>query len=228
MDGASRREERVITIYGYSVSGNCHKLKLLLEQMGRRLDRDYRWIETDSSKGGTRTPEYLTKNPNGKVPMLELGDGRIMVESNAILHYLAEGSEFLPDDPWQRAQALGWMFFEQYSHEPYIAVARFIRGWTPLDSPRRANELPRCLERGNQALAVMDKHLQSSDWFTGPRYGIADIALFAYTCVAHHGGFDLAQYPNVSAWLARVCATPGFVEMPEPAPENAALLAASA
>jgi glutathione S-transferase len=213
----------MLTIHGYSVSGNCHKLRLLLEQLGK----PYCWVETDSANGGTRTPEYLAKNPNGKVPMLELDDGRVLVESNAILHYLAEGTNFLSNDAWQRAQALSWMFFEQYSHEPYVAVARFIRGWTPPDSPRRANELPRCLERGHQVLAVMEKHLQSNDWFTGPHYGIADIALFAYTSVAHHGGFDLSPYPHVSAWLARVCATPDFIEMPEPALENAALLAAS-
>ena len=210
----------MITVYGYSVSGNCHKLRLLLEQLGH----EYRWVEVDSSKGETRTPEYLAKNPNGRVPMLELEDGRILVESNAILCYLAEGTRYLPADAWLRAQALSWMFFEQYSHEPYIAVARFICGWTPLDSPRRA-DLPRLRERGNQALAVMETHLQSAAWFTGADYGIADIALFAYTDVAHQGGFDLATFPQVSAWLARVRATPGFVPMPEPAPENAALLA---
>ena len=210
----------MITVYGYSVSGNCHKLRLLLEQLGH----EYRWVEVDSSQGGTRTPEYLAKNANGKVPMLELEDGRILVESNAILCYLAENSPYLPADAWLRAQALSWMFFEQYSHEPYIAVARFICGWTPLDSPRRA-DLPRLRERGNQALAVMETHLRSADWFTGANYGIADIALFAYTDVAHQGGFDLAAFPQVSAWLARVRATPGFVPMPEPAPENAALLA---
>ncbi|HET6782537.1 MAG TPA: glutathione S-transferase family protein [Pseudoxanthomonas sp.] len=212
----------MITVYGYSVSGNCHKLRLLLEQIGH----EYRWVEIDSSQGGTRTPEYLAKNANGKVPMLELEDGRILVESNAILCYLAEGTAYLPSDAWLRAQALSWLFFEQYSHEPYIAVARFICGWTPPDSPRRA-DLPRLRERGNQALAVMENHLQSADWFTGAEYGIADIALFAYTDVAHHGGFDLAAFPRVGAWLARVRATPDFVAMPEPAPENAALLAAS-
>jgi len=209
------------TVYGYTVSGNCHKVRLLLEQLGQV----YRWIEVDSSKGETRTPQYLAKNLNGKVPMLELEDGSVLVESNAILCYLAEGTSFLPGDRWQKAQALGWMFFEQYSHEPYIAVARFIRGWTPMDSPRRAAELPRCLERGHQALAVMERHLQSAPWFTGPDYGIADIALFAYTDVAHHGGFDLTPYPALRDWLARACATPGFVAMPGPAPENAALLA---
>lgn len=203
------------TVHGYSPSGNCHKVRLLLEQLGLR----YRWIETDSAGGDTRTPRYLAKNPNGKVPMLELGDGRILVESNAILYWLAEGTRFLPGDAWQRAQALSWMFFEQYSHEPYIAVARFIRGWTPLDSPRRAAELPKCLEHGRAALAVMERHLSTHSWFTGPEYGIADIALFAYTDVAHHGGFDLSAFPAIRAWLARVRATPRFVAMPDPPPE---------
>ena len=210
------------TIHGYSPSGNCHKLRLLLEQLGR----PYRWIETDSSRGETRTPQYLALNPNGKVPMLVREDGGVLVESNAILYYLAEGSAFLPDDPWMRAQALSWMFFEQYSHEPFIAVARFICGWTPLDSPRRV-ELPWLRERGHQALAVMERHLAAHEWFSGPRYGVADIALYAYTGVAEDGGFDLAPYPALRAWLGRVRATPGFLPMPPPAPENAALIAAS-
>jgi glutathione S-transferase len=133
----------MLTVYGFSPSGNCHKVRLLLEQLGR----PYRWVETDSARGATRTPEYLAKNPNGKVPILELDDGRVLAESNAILCWLADSAPasertFLPADHWQRAQALAWMFFEQYSHEPHVAVARFIRGWTPEDSPRRA-ELPR-------------------------------------------------------------------------------------
>jgi len=210
----------VITVYGMSMSGNCYKLHLLLRQLGR----DYRWIEVDSARGGTRTPGFLAKNPNGKVPIIELEDGRVLAESNAILCWLAEGSAFVPADPWQRAQALSWMFFEQYSHEPYIAVARFIRGWTPADSPRRA-DLPRLRERGQQALEVMERHLQSADWFTGPGYGIADIALFAYTHCAADGGFDLAAYPRIGAWLARVRSTPGFVPMPAVDAEAAALLA---
>ena len=133
----------MITVHGFSSSGNCHKVRLLLEQLGR----DYRWIEIDSSKGETRMPGFLAKNLNGRVPIIELDDGRILAESNAILCWLAEGTPYLPGDAWQRAQALAWMFFEQYSHEPYIAVARFIRGWTPPDSPRRAAELPRWLAR---------------------------------------------------------------------------------
>ncbi len=211
-----------VTIHGMSTSGNCHKVRLLLEQLGR----PYTWIEVDSAHGDTRTPEYLAKNPNGKVPMLERADGSVLVESNAILCWLAEDSTYLPADAWQRAQALSWLFFEQYSHEPYIAVARFIRGWTPLDSPRRA-DLPRLHERGMQALAVMEKHLAQAAWFTGPAYGVADIALFAYTHCAGEGGFDLAAFPHITDWLARVRAQPGFVPMPGVSDEVAVRLASS-
>ena len=214
----------MITVHGFSSSGNCHKVRLLLEQLGHRPGVDYRWIETDSSRGETRTPDFLAKNPNGRVPLIELDDGRHMAESNAILCWLAEGTAYFTGDAWQRAQVLSWMFFEQYSHEPYIAVARFIRGWTPADSPRRA-DLPKLRERGYQALAVMERHLLSAPWFSGMDYGIADIALFAYTDVAGEGGFDLAPYPAIRDWLARVRATPGFVAMPPPAPEAAARLA---
>ena len=210
------------TVYGFSPSGNCHKVRLLLEQLGR----PYRWIETDSSAGATRTPDYLAKNPNGKVPMLELDDGRVLVESNAILFWLAEGTPYLPDDPWARAQALSWMFFEQYSHEPFVAVARFICGWTPLDSPRRA-DLPRLRERAHAALAVMEQHLAKHAWFTGHGYGVADIALFAYTHCAPDGGIDLDAYPAIRAWLDRVSATPAFVAMPGGSADARALIAAS-
>lgn len=196
------------TIYGMKSSGNCYKLQLLLEQMAR----PYRWIDIDSAHGETRTPAFLAKNPNGKVPLLELDGGRVLAESNAILCWLGEGSSFVPVDAWQRAQMLQWLFFEQYSHEPYIAVARFIRVWLPDDHPRRA-ELPRLHERGGQALAVMDRHLSDRAFFVDDRYSIADIALFAYTHAAADGGFDLDAYPAVGAWLARVRATPHFVAM---------------
>lgn len=208
------------TVHGFSPSGNCHKVRLLLEQ----LDQPYRWVETNSAAGDTHRPEYLAKNPNGKVPMLETGDGRVLVESNAILHWLAQGSPYWPQDAWQQAQALSWMFFEQYSHEPYIAVARFIAGWTPMDSPRRM-DLPMLRQRGHAALAVMERHLATNDWFTGPAYGIADISLYAYTHVAPHGGIDLHPYPAIRAWLARVEATPGFVPMAEPDADAASLIA---
>ncbi|MGH8082405.1 MAG: glutathione S-transferase family protein [Lysobacter sp.] len=220
MAGTSQGSRAVITVHGFSYSGNCHKLRVLLEQ----LDEHYRWVEVDSSQGQTRTPEFLALNPNGRVPVVEFGDGRTLSESNAILYYLADGSEFLPTDLWQRAQALSWMNFEQYSHEPYIAVARFIAGWTPLDSPRRA-ELSRLRERGHEALAVMERHLQANDWFTGERYGIADIALHAYTDVAEHGGIALTSYPAIRGWLARVRATPRFVALPDPDPQAAQRIA---
>jgi glutathione S-transferase len=212
----------VITVYGYSPSGNCHKLRMLLGHLGR----EHHWIEIDSAHGATRTPQYLAKNPNGRVPMIELDDGRSMVESNAILAWLADGTKYFAGDAWQRAQTLSWMFFEQYSHEPYVAVARFICGWTPIDSPRRA-ELPKLRERGHQALGVMEQHLAANEWFSSLGYGVADIALFAYTHCANDGGFSLAAYPAVCAWLDRVRAQPGFVPMPPVATENIELMAHS-
>ena len=199
------------TVHGLKSSGNCYKVQLLLEQLGRT----YCWIDVDSANGATRTPEFLALNPNGRVPLLVRDDGSVLAESNAILCWLGEGTPIVPTDAWQRAQMLQWMFFEQYSHEPYIAVARFICGWLPADHPRRA-ELPRLHERGAQALAVMEKHLQGRDYFVDGGYSLADIALFAYTHAAGDGGFDLEVYPAVSAWIARVKATPRFVPMATP------------
>jgi len=196
----------MVTVYGMRASGNCFKVQLLLEQLGR----PYRWVEINSAAGETRTAGFLAKNPNGKVPLLELADGRTLAESNAILCYLAEGSALLPDDRWQRAQTMQWLFFEQYSHEPYVAVARFIAKWLPPDHPRRA-ELPRLRERGYEALDVMEKQLAQHDFIAGAGYGIADIALYAYTHEAPLGGFDLSNYPAIESWLARVESQPGFV-----------------
>ena len=196
------------TVYGMAISGNCYKVQLLLAL----LDRPYRWVEVDSAHGGTRTPEFLARNPVGKVPVLELADGRILTESNAILCYLAEGSRYLPDDHWQRALVLQWLFFEQYSHEPYIAVARFICLMLDPDHPRRG-ELPRLLERGHQALALLEQHLSTHSYLVGEAPSVADIALFAYTHVAADGGFDLAPYAAIRDWLARVRGEPGFVPL---------------
>ncbi|MBL8299320.1 MAG: glutathione S-transferase family protein [Rhodanobacteraceae bacterium] len=198
----------MLTVYGMKLSGNCYKVQLLLEQLGR----PYRWVEVNSAAGETRTPQYLAMNPNGKVPLLELEPGRWLAESNAILCFLAEGSPYWPQDAWLRAQVLQWLFFEQYSHEPYIAVARYICRWLPADHPRRA-ELPRLRERGAQALAVMEQHLATQPFFAGASYTVADIALFAYTHAAADGGFELAAYPQVQAWLDRVRAQPGFVAL---------------
>ena len=191
-------------LYDYLSSGNGYKCRLLLRQLGLPFER----VELDIMENETHTPAFLAKNPNGKIPLLELDDGRFLPESNAILFYLAEGTPFLPTDRFQRGQVLQWMFFEQYSHEPNIATTRFIMTHLPDDSPRRA-ELPRRRELGYAALDVMERHLAANDFFVGGRYSIADIALYAYTHVAGQGGFDLARYGAVGSWLARVAAQPG-------------------
>jgi glutathione S-transferase len=197
----------VLRLYDYWESGNGYKVRLLLAQLGLAYER----IELDILAGETRTPAFLAKNPNGRIPVLELSDGRLLAESNAIQWYLAEGSALLPADPFARAQVLQWMFFEQYSHEPYIAVVRF---WTfsgQLDA--HAHELPARRDRGHQALAVMEAHLQERAFFVAERYSIADIALYAYTHVADEGGFDLGRYPAVRDWLSRVREQPGHVTL---------------
>lgn len=198
----------MLTVYGMADSGNCYKVKLALEQ----LKLPYRWIEVSTTKGETRTQEFLACNPNGQVPTLELEDGSFLPESGAILHYLAEGTPLLPAGKLAHARCLQWMFFEQYSHEPCIAVARAILRYQPPDSPRRA-ELPKLQERGRKALGVMQTHLSTQPFFAGGRYSIADIALYAYTHCAADGGFDLQAYPAVNAWLARVKSIPGHVPL---------------
>jgi glutathione S-transferase len=196
----------VFTVYGNSDSGNSYKVKLALEEL--RLP--YRWVQVDSTRGETRTAEFLARNPNGKVPTLQLEDGGYLPESNAILCYLADGSALMPSGRLERARVLQWMFFEQYSHEPYIAVARSILRYLPPDSPRRA-ELPRLRERGNQALAVMEQHLAHEPYFAAGRYTVADISLYAYTHNADAGGFELERFPAVCAWLGRVRSQPRHV-----------------
>jgi glutathione S-transferase len=201
-------------LYDYLDSGNGFKVRLLLAQLGMK----YRWTHIDIDQGLTRTPEFLRKNPNGRIPTLELDDGTFLPESNAILWYLAEGSRFVPATQLGRAQVLQWMFFEQYSHEPFVATARYIVRHLPKESPRHA-ELPMRIEKGNAALKVMDEHLATREFFVNGRYSIADIALYAYTHVAADGGFDLSPYPNLRAWLGRVAAQPGYLPLlQEPAP----------
>jgi glutathione S-transferase len=194
----------MVTVFGMADSGNCYKVKLALAQ----LKLPYRWVEVSTTKGETRTQAFLARNPNGQVPTLQLEDGAYLPESGAILFYLAEGTPLLPAGRLERARVLQWMFFEQYSHEPCIAVARAILRYQPPDSPRRA-ELPRLQERGRQALGVMEGRLTQSDYFAGAKYSIADIALYAYTHCAADGGFDLLAYPAVRARLARVREMPG-------------------
>lgn len=195
-------------VFGVSISGNCYKVKLLLKQLGIQ----YQWQEVDMFQGQTRTPEFLAINPNGRVPVLQITTDQYLAESNAILFYLAEGTAFWPTEKLKKAEILQWMFFEQYSHEPYIAVARLIQKFLPAHNPRQA-ELPRLRERGYQALQVMDQHLSKFSFFVGDCYSIADIALYAYTHVAEDGGFDLTSFSAIQTWIQRVQQQPGYVAM---------------
>ncbi len=197
-----------IDIYGDSISGNCYKLQLACAQ----LDIDYVWHEIDIMAGKTRTEEFLAMNPNGKVPLLALSDGRYLSESNAILSYLAEGSPLAGEDRYERANVLRWMSFEQYSHEPYIATSRFIVQYLG-NPPERQPDLEAKRGGGYNALDIMEQELTEHDFIANDKYSIADIALYAYTHVADEGGFDLGDYPAIKVWLQRVESQPGFVPM---------------
>ena len=194
----------MLILHDYLPSGNGYKVRLLLHQLGI----PFRLVEHDVVAGATRSPAFLALNPVGKIPVLQLQDGTVLTESGAILCYLAVDSAFWPAERLERALTLQWLFFEQYSHEPNIAVARFLR-LAPADP--RAGDLPQLLERGHAAQAVMERHLAGRGFFVGERYGFADIALYAYTHVAAEGGFELDRYPNIQAWLDRVRAQPGHV-----------------
>jgi glutathione S-transferase len=195
-------------LYGDHRSGNCYKVALTLLLTGRTFE----WVETDVMKRATRTPEFLKINPNGKVPALQLPDGRCLSESNAMLLYLAQGSSYLPTDAWERALVYQWLFFEQYSHEPYIAVARFLVKLAGREA-EEADRLKGLREGGADALGVMEKTLSSSDFLAGNLFSIADIALYAYTHTAEDGGVDLSPWSAVRQWLQRVESVPGFVPM---------------
>ncbi|MGB0669931.1 MAG: glutathione S-transferase family protein [Rhodospirillales bacterium] len=196
----------MLTLYDFLDSGNGYKVRLVLCHLGL----PFRRVEVDILKGGSHDPAYLARFPNGKIPAVAFDDGRCLWESNAIAWHLAEGSELVPDDPFLRAQVLQWMFFEQYSHEPNIAVARF---WQHYVDPAKVDpkQLEQKMKGGNKALKVMDEHLATTPFFVGGAFSVADIALYGYTHVAHEGGFDLAAYPAVQAWLERVAARPGHV-----------------
>ena len=197
-----------IELYGDSISGNCYKLQLACAQ----LDIDYTWHEIDILAGESRTEKFLAMNPNGRVPLMALPDGHYLSESNAILCYLADGSALAGDDRFERANVLRWMFFEQYSHEPYIATSRFIIQY--LGRPEeREGDLESRKGGGYMALDVMEQELTDNDFIANDKYSIADIALYAYTHVADEGGFDLGNYPQIEAWLERVEMQDGFVGM---------------
>ena len=195
-------------LYDNHLSGNGYKLRLLLAHLCIAFER----VEIDILSGESRTPEFLAKNPNGRIPVLELDDGTCISESNAILFYLSKESAFLPADRLARARTLQWMFFEQYSHEPFIAVSRHWIQRAGMTSEQRA-QLPAKQEGGRNALAVMENHLGNSAWFGGDVPSIADIALYAYTHVADEGGFDLASYSAVGSWLNRVGSLPNHIPM---------------
>ena len=190
----------MLRLYDYLDSGNGYKVRLLLSHLDLRYER----VELDIDKGETRTPGFLAINPNGRIPVLQLDDGTCLAESNAIIFYLAEGTAYLPYDRLGRAQVLQWLFFEQYSHEPNIATARYwIKHKVEMDDYRRlAMDAKRIA--GAAALEVMEQHLKRRDFFVGDRYSIADIALYAYTHVAPEGGFDLKPYPAIRAWMDMV------------------------
>jgi len=195
-------------IYGDIQSGNCYKLKLLCSL----LSLPHQWIEVDILKGESQTPEFLQMNPNGKIPLLVTDAGEYLAESNAILFYLAKNSRYLPQDDFLLAKVLQWQFFEQYSHEPYIAVARFIARYLGLPEDRKA-EYQSKQTGGYQALNIMEAQLQESAFLVGSHCTIADISLYAYTHVADEGGFDLSRYPAILSWFREIQSLNGYVSM---------------
>jgi len=192
----------MLRLYDNLSSGNGYKCRLMLHKLGIPYER----VELDIDRAETRTPEFLARNPNGRIPALELEDGMVLPESNAIIWYLAEGSRYLPDDRLGRARALQWMFFEQYSHEPNVATVRYWITHKIEMTQERTLALPTKRKLGYDALGVMDGHLEGRNFFVGDALGVADVALYAYTHVAHEGGFDLSNFRNVRAWLERVAA----------------------
>lgn len=195
-------------LYDFLPSGNGYKIRLLLTQLNIPFER----VELNILRGETRTPEFLLKNPNGRIPVLEIQPGKFLCESNAILFYLSQGTQFFPNDSWEQAQVMQWLFFEQYSHEPNIATPRFwITELGKADEYRDALNKKR--ELGYAALGVMEKHLTNHAFFVGERYTIADIGLFAYTHVADEGGFNLTTFPAIQTWLERVKSQPKHISI---------------
>ncbi len=197
-------------LYENPLSGNCYKVRLVMSQLAMPLRR----VAIDTNAGGTRTPEFLALNPNGKVPVLRLEDGTVLTESNAILWYLASGSALLPTVRLDQARVLEWLFFEQYSHEPYIAT---LRNWIAYagKAEEKAAEIESARPRGYAALGIMERRLEGHPFLVGDRYSIADIALYAYTHVAEEGEYDLAGFPAVRAWIGRVAEQPGHSKITE-------------
>ena len=197
-------------VYGDIQSGNCYKIKLLMSW----LELEHEWIAVNILERETHTEQFRKMNPNTRIPVLDLGNGEFLCESNAILNYLAEGTRYLPDDRYDRALVLQWQFFEQYSHEPFIATARYINKYLGLPKEREA-EYHGKQEGGHKALAIMEQQLARTAFLTGAALTIADISLYAYTHVAHEGGFDLQGYPAIQKWIAAIEATDNYFSMNE-------------
>jgi len=197
----------MITLYQQHDSGNCYKVRLLLSHLGIA----FRTVAVSSFDGSTRRPEFLAKNPIGKVPTIELEDGRFLAESNAILLHFAEGTRLLPADAYDRAKVYEWMFFEQYNHEPAIAVRRALSVYPERRAEATPARMAQLLEAGNRALAVLEHRLERADWLAGGAFSVADISLYAYTHMAGEGGYDLGGFPAIGRWLARVSALPGHI-----------------
>ena len=195
-DDKRARGTHTVKIYGDLNSGNCLKVKSTADLLGLT----YEWIAVDVTKGGAKTPAFLAMNPQGQVPAIELSDGRTLAQSNAVIRYLARGTRLLPDDAWTQAKIDEWLFWEQYSHEPYVAVCRYHMSY--LGKSKESRD-PQRVERGEKALDHMNTMLEGRDFLVGDTLTIADIALLAYTHVAHEGGFDLTARPNVQAWIIR-------------------------
>lgn len=198
----------MLKVYGDILSGNCYKIKLLTSL----LSLEHEWIAVNILAGETKNAEFLAKNPNGKIPLLELENGECLSESNAILNYLADGTDLLPSQVFEHAKVLQWQFFEQYSHEPYIAVARFINKYLGMPEDRK-EEYHQLQGGGHKALKVMEAQLKQTPFLVGENLTIADVSLYGYTHVADEGGFDLSGYPAIQAWLKRIQEHPKYIGM---------------
>jgi glutathione S-transferase len=197
----------MFTLYSQQDSGNCYKPRLIMALLGI----PFRLEDVDSMAGETRKPDFLAKNPNGKVPFLVFADGRHLAESNAMLLHLAEGTRYIPADDFDRAKMYEWLFFEQYSHEPAVAVRRSLLVYPQRRAQATAERLAALLEAGNRAFGVMEGRLGAAEWLAGASYSAADMALYAYTHMAGSGGYDLGPYPGIRVWLDRVASQPGHV-----------------
>lgn len=199
----------MLIVHDNTESGNAYKVRLVLSLLGK----EFKTIQYDVVKGETRTEEYLTNiNKNGRIPVLQFDDGRCLAESNAILYYMAQNTPYFPSNAWDQAKVMEWLCFEQYSHEPFVAVAKFILTMLPENTPRR-EEIPTLHEKGYTAFQIMEDHLVTNKFLVGETLTIADIALYAYTHKAHMGAFDMSRFPEINNWCKRIETEPNYIKM---------------